>query len=207
MKILFITGSLNQGGAEFQILALAKLFKEKGNEVEVLAITEYNFYYGFVKSHNLTYTHLKNNESKVKRIFLTKKKINNYRPDWVISFLRQPSIVALLCKLIPGSKFRLLISERTSLVLPWYDKFYFNFSLVSNRITTNSISKFLYIKNRFPLLKKRTFFVPNIIELARFTKAADTRQVANLCRISFVGRISPEKNLISLIKSLSFLVK
>ena len=37
MKILFITGSLNQGGAELQILKLAKLFKDKGNTVEVFA--------------------------------------------------------------------------------------------------------------------------------------------------------------------------
>jgi len=29
MKVLFITGSLNQGRAEFQILQLAKLFQEK----------------------------------------------------------------------------------------------------------------------------------------------------------------------------------
>ena len=28
MKILFIAGSLNQGGAEYQILQLAKLFQE-----------------------------------------------------------------------------------------------------------------------------------------------------------------------------------
>ena len=48
MKVLFITGSLNQGGAEFQILQLAKLFQEKGNEVEVFAITNYSFYMSFI---------------------------------------------------------------------------------------------------------------------------------------------------------------
>ena len=33
MKILFLTGSLNQGGAEYQILSLAKLLKENGYQV------------------------------------------------------------------------------------------------------------------------------------------------------------------------------
>ena len=74
MKVLFITGSLNQGGAEYQILQLAKLFQEKGNVVEVFAITNYSFYQSFVFKNNLKYSHLDNNQNKFKRVIQTSKK-------------------------------------------------------------------------------------------------------------------------------------
>lgn len=206
-KILFITGSLNQGGAEFQILSLAKLFKENGNEVEVFALTDYSFYFSYVKENNLKYNHLLNDQSKFKRVLLTKRKISDYKPDWVISYLKEPSIVAMLCKLIPGRSFKLLVSERTSLVLGWYDRFYFNFLLIANKITTNSISKLDYIQRRFPLLKKRSFFVPNIIDIGKFTVANNERLTTEICRLAFVGRLAIEKNLTQLIIALSILAK
>ena len=56
MKILFITGSLNQGGAEYQILELAKLFQNKGHEVEVFAITDYAFYKPFIIKNKIKYS-------------------------------------------------------------------------------------------------------------------------------------------------------
>ena len=69
MKILFITGSLNQGGAEYQILELAKLFMEKGHIVEVFAITDYSFYKPFIEKNKLIYNHLLNDQGKIKRVF------------------------------------------------------------------------------------------------------------------------------------------
>ena len=75
MKILFITGSLNQGGAEYQILQLAKLFQEKEHEVEVFAITDYNFYKPIIEEYKLKYDHLFNHQSKFRRVLLTSKKL------------------------------------------------------------------------------------------------------------------------------------
>ena len=43
MRIFFLAGSFNQGGAEYQLLALANLMQRKGHQVHVLAITDYDF--------------------------------------------------------------------------------------------------------------------------------------------------------------------
>ena len=74
MKILLITGSLNQGGAEYQIIKLAELFREKGHEVELFALTDYKHYLNYVNENKIKYTHLLNEQSRLKRIFLTSKK-------------------------------------------------------------------------------------------------------------------------------------
>ena len=60
MKILLITGSLNQGGAEFQLLALSILLKSKGLDIEVLALTDYTYFLPFVKKNNIKYSCVSN---------------------------------------------------------------------------------------------------------------------------------------------------
>ena len=92
MKTLFITGSLNQGGAEFQILMLANLFKDKGNEVKLLALTDYTFFEDFVKESGLEeYSCLPNTDGRLKRVFKTVRYIKDFQPDLIISYLSFPS--------------------------------------------------------------------------------------------------------------------
>jgi GalNAc-alpha-(1->4)-GalNAc-alpha-(1->3)-diNAcBac-PP-undecaprenol alpha-1,4-N-acetyl-D-galactosaminyltransferase len=205
MKILFLTGSLNQGGAEFQLLALAKLFKDRGHEVEVLALTDYSFYLGYVQKNVLTYKCFRNHQSKPRRIYNAIKEVNRFKPDCVIAYLRAVSLVALITKLFSSVSFKLITSERTSLTIPWYDLIYFNLSLVANAMTVNSISKLNYIRARFPLLKSKVYFIPNIVDLQRF--AVPTMRAVNnrVKEIIYIGRISPEKNIDKLIQALKIL--
>jgi len=137
MKILFITGSLNQGGAEYQILELAKLFQDKGNDISLFAITDYTFYKPFVKNNNIKYNHLYNHQNKLKRVLLAAKKIRHEQPELIISYLRSPSQLALFAKILSGAKSKLIIGERTSLILPKHDKYYFNLMRFANYITIN----------------------------------------------------------------------
>ena len=116
MRILFITGSLNQGGAEYQILELAKLFHLKKHEVEVFAITDYSFYKSFIEENGLNYSHLLNSQSKLLRVLLTARKINDYKPEIIISYLRETSKVALIARMISRHKSKLVVGERTSLI-------------------------------------------------------------------------------------------
>jgi len=204
MKILFITGSLNQGGAEYQILELAKLFKENGHDVEVFAITDYEFYKPFIKSNEIRYSHLLNDQSKFKRVYLTSKKIRTFKPNLIFSYIRSTSQVALIAKLLSLTKTRLIIGERTALVVPKYDTYYFNLMRLANFITVNSISKLEYIRTNFPKLNKKVNFFPNIIDIVNFDyilKKYDSK----VLKIGFIGRISPEKNVLSLVEAISHL--
>jgi len=205
MKILFIIGSLNQGGAEYQILALAKLFQENGHKVELFAITDYSFYKPFIKDNNLKYEHLLNNQSVINRVFLTTKKVRKVKPDLIISYLKRTSQVALFAKIFSGVKAKIIIGERTSDIQPKYDQYHFNLMRFANHITVNSISKLNYLNNNFPSLQKKISFFPNIIDIEKYSipnKKYDKKELI----VGFVGRVSKEKNIINLIKAIKHLV-
>nr|WP_255723192.1 glycosyltransferase family 4 protein [Flavihumibacter fluminis] len=68
----------------------------------------------------------------------------------------------------------------------------------SDHVTVNSLRKLDYINRRFSFLKDKVSFFPNIIDTIKFSpsNSIDNKLELNVC---YVGRISPEKNLESLI--------
>lgn len=196
---------MNQGGAEFQILALAKLFQDNGDEVEVFALTNYGFYKPFINRNNIKYSHLLNHQSIAKRIWLTSRMLRNSKPDIVISYLKIASQAAIFAKILSGGSFKLIVGERNSLIFPKYDLYYFNLLRFVNGITVNSIIKLNYIHNNFPFLLKKTFYLPNIIDTNIFVPSS--RPEGNCYEICYIGRVAREKNVIFLIKAVKILLE
>lgn len=204
MKILFIAGSLNQGGAEFQLLQLAKLFQEHKHDVEVFAITDYNFYRPFIEKNNIAYFHLNNDQGKFKRVLLTAKKIKITQPDLIVSYLKVPSQVAVFAKYISHSRAKLIVGERTSFIQPLYDCFHFNLMHLADHLTVNSVVRLKQLQKHFSFLRNKISFFPNIIDLDAFPYDQKRSQL-NSRKIGFVGRIAPEKNIVNLIKAIKLL--
>ncbi len=207
MKVLLVTGSLNQGGAEFQLLTLADLLQRKGLNIEVFAITDHSYYLPYIKDKNIKYSCVTNDGNNYQRLFRSIKAIRRAKPDLVISYIRVTSIAAMLARLCSLFRFKLIISERTALILPRYDLLYFNLALIANALTVNSKSKLIYINKHFPALHKRTFFMPNIINIQKFLKVEHIKPPDGIFSISYVGRISPEKNLLNLVKAIDTVSK
>lgn len=205
MKILCVTGSINQGGSEYQILALANLLNKSGHDVQVLALTNYTHYLAYIEEHCIKYRFIDNQGSKTIRLFKALKVIILSKPEIVIAYARIASSVAILGRIFSFLKYKLIISERTSLILPRYDFFYFRLSIISNAIVVNSIPKSTYIIKSFPFLKDRVFFVPNLIDFEKFSRVARTSSYNGITRLSYIGRISPEKNLLRLIRAVNIL--
>lgn len=202
MKVLFLIGSLNQGGAEFQLLKFAELFQKKGNEITILALTDYDFYLDFVEENELPYQHLQNNTPRWKRVLQVAHRIRQFQPEVVVSYLREVSLVAVMAKLLSRHRFRLVIGERTSLIIPNYDRFYFQICRLAGAITVNSITKKVYIEQNFSFLNKKLFFTPNILSLEEFHWASKKPKSSSIKLLGYVGRISKEKNLVNLVKAL-----
>ncbi|MFT3682737.1 MAG: glycosyltransferase family 4 protein [Ferruginibacter sp.] len=203
-KILLVVGSLNQGGAEFQLLSLARLLQSRGLNVEVFAITDYDYFKPYVKQHQLKYSCVENKGSDFYRVCKAASIIRSKKPDLVISYIKKVSQVAILARLYAAFSFKLITSERTSLIKPRHDLFYFNLSRLANIITVNSVSKLNYIRKRFPFLSKKAVFMPNIIDIEKYRSIVHVPAENNI-RLSFVGRISPEKNLLNLVKAIGIL--
>jgi len=204
MKVLFIAGSLNQGGAEYQILQLAKLFQDNGNQIEVFALTDHSFYKYFVEQNDIKYSHLLNQQSRVKRIWLTSRKIKNYQPDLIISYLKVVGKVTVFAKLLSGVKCKVIVGERTADIQPLKDKFHFNLMRVANAITVNSLSKLEYLQKNFQGIKNKSYFFPNILDISQIP-FVEKNYKSNFLHLGFIGRISSEKNIIQMIRAVSLI--
>jgi len=206
MKILLVLGSINQGGAEFQLLCLAKLLQSRNQDIEVLALTDYRYYLPFIVENHIKYSCVSNKGHAFYRLLKAVKQINSKKPDLVISYIRKVSQVVLISRVLSGFRFKLIISERTSLIKPWNDLFYFSLALLANKLTVNSIPKYEYIRKKFPHIKERTVFIPNIIDIEKYSTIRRNKPEAGITHISYVGRISPEKNLVNLLKAIHMVV-
>lgn len=204
-KVMLITGSLNQGGAEFQIIQLAKLLDENGFEVKLLSLTSYDFYENEIQGSGITYQKLSNDVSKLKRVFVCARLIRLFKPDIIVSYLRFTSQVALFSKLLSLHRCKLIIGERTSFTFTVKDLYYFNLMRLSDHIICNSSSKTRYIRSRFKFLEHKTSFIPNILNIERFKIIERSPQDVNF-RLSFIGRISPEKNVLLLVDAVSNII-
>jgi len=194
MKILIVTNSLIQGGAEYQALALAKLLQSRNLNVEVYAISDYDFYLPFVNSNGIKYSCLSNQGSRSKKIVKCVKQIIKSKPDLVISYAQRASLVSMLAKCVSGFKFKLFISERTSQKKLWRDLAYFNLAIIANKVIVNSESKLFYLNKWFPIIKNKTLFVPNIIDLKRFNSISNRQFDAKQTRIYWKNSSGKEFN-------------
>lgn len=207
MKVLLITGSINQGGAEFQLLTLARLLQERGFEVEVLALTDYDYFKPYILKHKLQYACIENKGSNLYRVWKAVKYIVKSKPHLVISYIKKVSQLAILARICSGFSFKLITSERTALLRPRHDLFYFNLTRLANFITVNSVAKLNYIRRRFPFLARKAVFMPNIIDVGLYASLQTLPSAEGITRLSFVGRIAPEKNLLNLVKAVGLLHK
>ena len=102
MRILFMLGSLDSGGAQRVAVNLCNTFVEKGNEVRILVTKLNGNIYKVNKDINII--ELDNDRSK-KSIFRERhiikniaKEIESYKPNVVISFLPEPTARILFLK-------------------------------------------------------------------------------------------------------------
>lgn len=200
MKLLLVTGSLNQGGSEYQLLALAKLLLDNGIDNEVYAITNHTYYLRYVKENGIKYSCNSNKGNTLVKFLKSTDAIIKKKPDVVISFNKKPGQVAIFARIISGFRFKVIISERTAQVRPLRDLYYFNLARLASYILVNSKTRYCQMRDLYPFLTERTLFIPNILDTEKYSKLLRTGRSMGDIWISYVGRIAREKNIINLIK-------
>lgn len=205
MKLLLVAGSLNQGGSEYQLLALSLLLTKNGFDNEVYAITNHDYFLQFVIANNIKYSCNSNKGNSLQKLKRTLIDIIRKKPDLVISFNKRPSQVAIYARILSGMKFKLVISERTAQVKPFRDFLYFTLARLADIIVTNSTSRCEQIKHLYPWLRERTVFIPNIVDLQRFQTLKNHKAESPYHQLACVGRIAREKNIHSLLHAVQLL--
>lgn len=169
MKILCVIDSLGSGGAQRQLVELAKGFKERGHEVSFLTYHPQDFYKGELLNINIKVSCIEE-PNYLKRIWKMRIFIRRGRYDTVLSFLEGSNFICELAGL-PFRKWKLVVGERSanptirqsskSRVLRWFHFF-------SDYIVANSYENIRLIKEINILTPNRKYkVIYNMVDLDR----------------------------------------
>lgn len=203
-KIILFTDSLGAGGAQRQLVGLAKLLKEAGENVVVLTYHKDEFYAPFLKEHGIKYQLLEGAQSSLKRIIKVCRYIRSEKPDVLISYQETPSLIACLAK-ICNPKVKLIVSERnTTQVIDKNVKIRFFLYRWADVIVPNSYSQERFIKGRYPKLARKVTTITNFVDLAKFDVPQD-KKLSEKRVIMVAASIFPNKNTLGFIDALKLL--
>lgn len=208
MKILCVIDSLNQGGAQRQLIGLALGFKERGHEVSFLTYHNLSFFNHLLDNSGISITCLEE-PSYLIRILKMRFFIRKGKYDAVLSFLEASGFICEVVGL-PVRKWKLVVGERSA--NPYiFDSFklkaYRWFHFLSDYVVANSYANIQLVKTINPLLSKsKCKVIYNTIDFNLWKPSLDyTPRKGGKLRIVIAARYHPYKNLEGLIDALSHL--
>ena len=209
-KVLFFIDSLGSGGAQRQMVTMAKAFIKLNIEVDFLTYYKYDFFGNELKGLGI-----KNNTivepSYFKRILKVRKFIRQGEYDVVISFLSGPSFMSELATL-PYKSWKLIVGERSAnpiMMRSWKFIMFRFFHLLSDKVVTNSIENKKMVAKTNPLLSNsKLHCVYNSIDLDYWCVSEDYKFVED-SKFKLVVPASHHelKNLKGLIEAIKILPK
>lgn len=205
-KIILFTDSLGAGGAQRQLVGLAKLLKDAGEQVTVLTYYKNEFYAPFLEENNVRYNLLEDVRGALKRIIKVCKYIRQEKPDVLISYQEVPSLIACIAK-VCNPKIRLIVSERnTTQVIDKNVKIRFFLYRWADAIVPNSYSQERFIKEHYPKLMDKVVTVTNFVDIENFDVAKD-KTISNKPIIMVAATIFNSKNTLGLIDAVNHIKK
>lgn len=204
MKILCLIDSLSLGGAERQMIGLVALLRERGFQTNLVTYYKENYYSDLTKKYGITYSVLKGGNRKLSKLIAVKKYIEETGGyDCLIAYKGGPCIIGCLLKLL-GTKFKLIVSERSSTVtMDYVTRIKFFLYKWADYIVPNSYTEADNLKKRFKSLSKKIIPITNFTDTEYF-KAIDTQTNKNLIILT-MARITKAKNIINYLRAIKSL--
>ena len=203
-KILLFIDILGPGGAQRQLVGLAAYLKEKGYDVTLMAYYEHHFFTPYLKEHGIKTVYVAGATSFWSKIRLIGKAIKAESPDWVISYIEGPSVIACILKLL-GVKWKLMVSERnTNLKNSFREWRRFNIFRVADCLVTNSYSQQEFIHKHYHFLDSKVKTIVNFVDLDYF-KCDKEKIMGGKRQIIVVSSIMGHKNCKGLIQAVKIL--
>ncbi len=199
-KILLFIDILGSGGAQRQLVGLAKLLHEQNHEILLLDYWDSDFYDNYLHEHRIPFEHCPT-KGKWNIIRMFKRKVETFKPDVVIAYLENPSIVAVIGKLCSRHPFRLIVSERnTTQTNSWQTKLRMNLFRFADVIVPNSYSQQVFIEKNYPFLRDKVVTITNMVDTIRFVPA-ECKMPSAITRFVVVGRVVEQKNPLRFIEA------
>lgn len=201
-KILFLTSNLSSGGAERQMVNLAKLMKKQGLYVEFLCYSRGDFYSSILKEDTIP-VHWKVFKNYFLRLIGIRRFIRRGRYDCVISFLEVANFLNNFSA-IGGKTWKVITGERSSKKRTFYSKkgkVFGWFQRYSDAIVCNSYNAKAMWQKYFPKYKDKLSVIYNPVILSKITSEYIPKQKGRL-HIVVAASYQHLKNPIGVIKAL-----
>lgn len=170
MKILCLIDSLGSGGAQRQLVNLAKGFKERGHDVFFLVYHRDEFYKKDLEGADIEIKYVIE-PNYIKRLLKIRRFIRRGKFDSVLSFLEAANFIATVSG-FPCRKWKLVVGERSAnpnILKSFKLRFYRWFHLFADYVVANSHSNMNMVRSICPLLSKRkSIVVYNMIDFDKW---------------------------------------
>lgn len=204
-RVLILSDNLCSGGAQRQIVLLAKVLQRNGVDVEVLCYSRGDFFAHHLEESNIL-IHWLIRDNYIHRILSLRKFIINNKYDAVISFLHIPNLLNCLSA-IGRKKWKVITGERSA-----NEKFFKTFKgrivvklqRYSDCIVCNSNNAALMWRSLFPEYSNKINVIHNFIDCSNI-KSTYVPKSGNKLHIVIVASYGYLKNPLGVIKALNSL--
>lgn len=202
MRVVLLTDCLGAGGAQRQLVLLARAMYLRGREVVVLTYRSGDFFGKELDAYRVKRSRLQCG-GRLDTLRSLREELVRLRPDAVVAFLENPAFYAELASL--GQKWRLVVSERNN--DPTFEASTFTkarrlLHLLADVVTTNSHTNRAAIESANPFLKGRVRTIYNGVDLAHF-RPTDKKPTRYGTRLVVFASHKPEKNFGGLARALA----
>lgn len=192
------------GGAERQMIGLAKLLHARGYQVDLCTYHNHDVYDEISQLSEITIKTLQAKDSKWSKLMAVKQHIvSTGGYDWVIAYKDGPAVIGCLLKLL-GFQFRLIVSERnTNQQNSKRDKIKFLLYRLADYVVPNSHSQADYIRGNYPKLQNKVVTITNFTDTSHFCPLDFTSK--DKLSILTVARIASQKNILNYLEAIKML--
>jgi len=206
-KILLFTDILGSGGAQRQLVTLAFLLKQRGYDVFLLDYWNSDFYDDKLTKGGISFKH-NHTVGKINIIRMFVHEVKRYRPDAVISYMENPSLIACVGKILCRSHFHLIVSERnTTQTDDFRTRLRMHFFRLANYVVPNSFSQTNFIRQHYPFLRSKLYTITNCVDTDYFSPKEFDYSQNVIPRILVVARVVEQKNVLRFIEAVGKLHK
>lgn len=201
-KILLFIDGMNSGGAQRQMIGLAK-YLQNSSEYEIRLLfykTKADFYNTQLNQLGIHYVYDVSSKSNIHGFITLRKQIKDFHPDLIISFLGESNLFASVNKLI--CHIPLIVSERNTTIIPTkFDKIRFFLYRYVDKIIPNSYSQAQYLCQHYKKITEKVTPIINFVDTDLYCPCK-TGKMEKRKNIIIVARVVPQKNVLNFISAI-----
>ncbi len=212
LRLLFVIATLGPGGAERQLVTLARALRLRGHEIEFFTYHEVNFYRHLLDDVGITvHCHPKRSKFSFTMLRELRRLMKGGSFDVVLSFLPAPNLWTVLAATGLKAHPKIVVSERTCFDTSAISKLDYTVAHLVNQtyrradwIAVNSYHLSEQFSENYDWAKGKISCIWNGVDLERFHFSPPPSPVQPL-QLLGIGRIAPYKKWDCLVEALAIL--